>query len=191
MCVCSSDVCPADIIPPGIITTRKTSLNQKKRQCVDVFQKIIKRLRKILAKRQALVACWCWQWVVYIQSKLSQPSVRASSWQLSLARVREDLTLLPQQHHATAWRLVLGHFRDLNICWSPLTSDLIKHLTELQLVCGCASLHAGLHSYFQVCEYWLKGHSKSFLVTIWSSCNLLFLISATLNFHPTVKTQFQ
>lgn len=158
---------------------------------MHVFLKFIKRRGKILAKRQALVACWCWQRVVYIQSKLSQPSVRASSWQLSPARVREDLSLLPQQHHATAWCLVLKLCHDLNICWAPLTSDLIKHLTELQLVCGCASLHVGMHSYFQVLEYCLKVHSKSCLVTIWNTCNLVFLISVILNFHPIVETQFK
>lgn len=72
---------------------------------------------------QALVACWCWQLLEFIQSKLSQPSVKASSWQLSLARVREDLYLLAQQH-ATAWCHVLRLCNDLNMC-------LFSHETSL------------------------------------------------------------
>lgn len=101
------------------------------------LKQIIKQVRKILAEMQALVACWCWQRLEFIQSKLSQPSVKAFSWQLSLARVREDLSLLAQQH-ATAWCHVLRLCNDLNMCPFLLTLDFINHLTELHWARGCA-----------------------------------------------------
>lgn len=122
---------------------------------MHVFLKIIKQVRKILAKMQALAACWCWQRVEFIQSKLSQPSVKASSRQLSLARVREDLSLLAQQH-AIAWCLVLRLCNDLNMCRSLFTSDLVKHLTELHLARECAFHYAEMRSYFKTFEYCLK-----------------------------------
>lgn len=92
-----------------------------------MYFKHYKASEKDLAKMQALVACCCWQRLEFIQSKLSQPSVKASSWQLSLARVREDLSLLAQQH-ATAPCPVLRLGNDLNMCMC-----LFSHQTSLNV----------------------------------------------------------